>query len=215
MNACRFRFFLRRLWLPLACALLLGGCLATTTTNTLYALQPIRQQPLGREFNNFEEIILLMPVQLAPHLQGRGLISQKASGEARTSATHLWAGPLEQQIAQQIVANLKDALATDNVAAYPGPRFGAVRYQLEIEMNEFSGNGQSFTTTAVYTLSDAADKTILTRKTFRQTRPIDKPAYSGYVASASEAIADLSTETATALLAARRSQPAPRNAHEN
>ena len=205
---------LRTLSLLALCALALSACAAPAVT-TLHTLQPVRQQPLGRDFAGFGGMILLMPVQLAPHLQGRGLISQKASGEARTSATHLWAGPLEQQIAQQIVANLKDALATDNVAAYPGPRFGAVRYQLEIEMNEFSGNGQSFTTTAVYTLSDAADKTILTRKTFRQTRPIDKPAYSGYVASASEAIADLSTETATALLAARRSQPAPRNAHEN
>jgi len=98
-------------------------------------------------------------------------------------------------------------LGTDNVAVYPGPRFGVIRFQLEVEMNEFSGNGGSFTTTAVYTLSDTTNKAIVERKTFRQTRPIDKPDYSGYVTSASQAIADLSKEAATALLAARRSQP--------
>jgi hypothetical protein len=194
-------------WSLLVCALLLSACLAPTTTNSLYTLQPIRQQPLGHEFSDFKEIILLMPVQLAPHLQGRGLINQRSSGEASASANHLWAGPLDQQIGQQIVANLKDLLATDNVAVYPGPRFGDLRYQLEVEMNEFSGNDGSFTTTAVYTLSDTTNKAILQRKTFRQTQPIDKRDYSGYVTSASQAIADLSKEAATALLAARRSQP--------
>ena len=197
----------RTQWLLLACVFLLSGCIAPTTTNSLYTLQPIRQQPLGHEFSDFKEIILLMPVQLAPHLQGRGLINQRTSGEASTSASHLWAGPLDQQIGQQIVANLKDSLATDNVAVYPGPRFGVIRYQLEVEMNEFTGNDGSFTTIAVYTLSDAVGKNILQRKTFRQTRPIDKPDYSGYVTSASQAIADLSKEAATVLLAARRSQP--------
>ena len=53
-------------------------------------------------------------------------------------------------------------------------------------------------------------KTILIRKTFRQTRIIDKPDYSGYVANASQAIADLSYVAASSLLAAHRSQPAAR-----
>jgi len=196
-------------WPLLVCALLLSACLAPTATNTLYTLQPVRQQPLGGAFNDFKEIILLMPVQLAPHLQGRGLISQRSGGEARTSANHLWAGPLDQQIGQQIVSNLKDLLATDNIALYPGPRFGSVRYQLEVEMSEFSGNGRSFTTIAVCTVSDSVHKAIVSRKTFRQTRDIDNPDYSGYVTSASQALADLSKETAAVLLAARRSQPLP------
>lgn len=196
-------------WPLLVCVLLLSACLAPTATNTLYTLQSIRQQPLGPEFRDFKEIILVMPVQLAPHLQGRGLISQGSSGEARTSATHLWAGPLDLQIGQQIASTLKDLLATDNVAVYPGPRFGVIRYQLEVEMSEFSGNDRSFTAIAVCTLSDTVGKTIVSRKTFRQTRAIDKPDYSGYVENASQALADLSKEAAAALLAVRRSQTAP------
>lgn len=199
---------LRMLWPLLACAFLLGGCL-TPTASTLHTLQPLRQQPLGSGFADFKEIVLLMPVQLAPHLQGRGLLNRQPTGASTASATHLWAGPLDQQIGQQIVAALKDFLTTDNVALYPGPRFAAIRYQLEVEMSEFSGNGGAFTTVAVWTLSDAVGKTILHRKTFRQDQPIDKPDYSGYVASASQAVADLSKEMAQALLAARRSQPEP------
>lgn len=198
----------RMLWSLLASAFLLGGCLAPTAS-TLHALQPLRQQPLGSEFADFKEIVLVMPVQLAPHLQGRGLLNRQPTGASTASATHLWAGPLDQQIGQQIVAALKDFLATDNVALYPGPRFAAVRYQLEVEMSEFSAIDGAFVTTAIWTLSDAAGKTMLHRKTFRQTQPIDKPDYSGYVASASQAVADLGKDIAQALLAARRSQPEP------
>lgn len=200
MIACRLVFC--RHWSLLLWALLLVGCLGPSNTTTLHTLQPVRQQPLTSDWKNLSELTLLMPVQLAPHLQGRGLLIQQASGEARASATHLWAGPLEQQISQQLVAGLKDLLATENVAAFPGPRFGTLRYQIEVEVSEFSGDRQQFSTTAVYTLSDAAAKTILTRQTFRQTRPIDKPEQSSYVISASEAIADLSREIAVSLLAA-------------
>lgn len=205
------RLVFHRHWPLLLWTLLLSACLGPSNTTTLHTLQPVRQQPLALDWKNVHDLTLLMPVQLAPHLQVRGLLNQQTPGEARASATHLWAGPLEQQVSQQIVAGLKDLLATENIAAFPGPRFGTIRYQIEVELNEFSGNGQQFNTTAVYTLSDAAAKTILARKTFRHTLPIDKPEHSSYVASASQAIADLSTEIAAALLAARRMQPEPQS----
>jgi hypothetical protein len=199
--------------LLLLCTLFLSACISGPTANTLYTLQPARQDRLGQEFSGFKEMILVMPVRLAPQLQGRGLVSQRSVTESKTSANHLWAGQLDQQVAETVVSNLKDLLGTDNVAVYPGPRYGAIRYQVEIEINDFSGSEQSFTTRAVCTLSDTASKTMLYRKSFQQTRHIDKPDYSGYVEQASEAIGDLSKEVASALLAARQSQPIPRS-HE-
>jgi uncharacterized lipoprotein YmbA len=193
----------------LLCTLLLSACVAGPTANTLYTLQPARQERLGQEFSGFGEMILIMPVRLAPQLQGRGLVNQRSATESKASLNHLWAGPLEQQIAENIVSNLKDFLGTDNVAVYPGPRYGVIRYQVEIEINDFSGFEQSFTTRAVCTLSDAASKTMLYRKSFQQTRHIDKPDYSGYVEHASQAIGDLSKELAAALLATRQSQTIP------
>jgi len=197
------------LCLAALCLLLLNACLAPVAT-TLHTLQPVRQQPLGQDFADFSELILLMPVRLAPQLQGRGLVVRLPNNTTHASTAHLWFGSLDEQIGQLMVSGLRDLLATDHIGLYPGPRFGHVRYQLEIEMNEFSGDGHAFTIVAVYTVSDSVAKTILTRKTFRQTRIIDKPDYSGYVVSASQAIADLSAETAAALLAAHRSQPAAR-----
>lgn len=198
----------------LFCTLLLSACVFGPTTNTLYILQPVKQERLGRQFADFNEMIVIMPVRLAPQLQGRALVNQRSAMETRSSATHLWAGPLDQQIGENIVSNLKDLLGTDNIALYPGPRFGVTRYQVEVEINEFSGNGQSFILRAVYTVSDTASKTILARKSFRKTRPLDKPDYSSYVSAAAQTLGELSTEVATALLTARQFQPATPPSHE-
>jgi uncharacterized lipoprotein YmbA len=188
----------------LLCTLLLSACVAGPTANTLYTLQPARQNRLGQDFSGFKEMILVMPVRLAPQLQGRGMVSQRSATESKASANHLWAGQLDQQIAETVVSNLKDLLDTDNVAVYPGPRYGVTRYQVEVEINDFSGFDQTFTTRAVCTVSDAFNKTMLYRKSFQQTRNIDKPDYTGYVERATQAIGDLSKEVATALLVAHR-----------
>lgn len=193
----------------LLCALLLSACIAGPGGSTLYTLQPVTHQPLGSEFAGFQDMILLLPVRLAPPLQGRNLVSRRSSTESRSAAGHFWAGPLDQMIAGTMVRNLKDLLGTENIAVYPGPRFGTTRYQVEIEINEFSGDGQSFLTQAVYTLSDTAAKSVLARKSFRESRVIDKPDYSGYAASGSEAIAALSREVAAALRTARSATPTP------
>jgi hypothetical protein len=198
----------------LLCTVLLNACISAPTAKTLYTLQPVKQELLGRDFAGWGEMILLMPVRLAPQLQNRGLISQRSPTESMASIDHLWAGPLDQQIAVSLIGNLKELLGTDNLAIYPGPRFGATRYQVEVEISEFSGSEQSFTLRAVYTLSDSTSKTMLQRKSFLRTLAIDKPDHSGYVASASRAIGDLSKEMAIALLAARQSQPQPPRSHE-
>lgn len=202
------------LGLLLLTALLLSACIGRPTVNTLYTLEPVRQPPLARDLKNTNEMILILPIRLAPTLQGRGLVRQRSPVESRAAANHLWAGPLDEQIAATVAANLKTLLATANIAVYPGPRFGASRFQVEIEINEFSGPEQAFTLAAVYTLSDSAARTILVRKTFQQTRAIDKPEYSGYVEAASQTLGDLSREVAAALVATRHPQPAPPQSHE-
>lgn len=197
----------RRIAPLLLCLLLLSACVAGSRSNTLYTLHPPKQARLGNDLADLREMILIMPIRLAPQLQGRGLVSQRSDTESKMAANHLWSGPLDQQIAENLATGLKELLGTDNVAAYPGPRFGVTRYQVEVEINEFSGNEQTFTLRAVYTLSDGVAKTILARKSFQQTRAIDKSDYSDYVSIASQTIGDLSKEVATALLKARQTQP--------
>jgi len=194
--------------LLLAVTLLLSGCLAATKTATLYSLQLIDQPPLASP-PNLAGMVLVMPVQVAAHLQGRSILFQQTNGESRAAATHLWAATLDKQIGQKVTSHLQHLLASADIALFPGPRYGVSRYQVEIEIEEFSGNGQTFTALATYTLSDRSTKRILVRKRFQQNRPIDKPDYSGYVAAASRAVADLSREIAAALSAKVTSTSTP------
>ena len=183
------------LW-ALALLVLLSGCLEQSQPATLHSLQLPVQPPLSSRPFALPGLVLLMPVQAAPHLQGRNLLVQRPDGEAQATSGHLWTATLDRQIGQRMTVALQQLLATDNIAQYPGPRYGVIGYQVEIELQEFSGDGHSFTTQATYTISDMARKTILRRKTFHQQRTIDKADYSGYVASASQALADLSREVA-------------------
>lgn len=183
------------LW-ALALLVSLSGCLAQSKPATLHSLQPPVQQPLTSRPVAIQGLVLLMPIQAAPHLQSRNLLVQRPDGEAQATSGHLWTATLDRQIGQRMTVALQQLLATDNIAQYPGPRYGAIGYQIELEVQEFSGDGHNFTTQATYTISDMARKTILRRKTFHQQRTIDKPDYSGYVASASQALADLSREVA-------------------
>ena len=201
--------------LLLGCAALLAACFAGPRPGTLHVLRPLAQERLGPAFAGFHEMILVMPVRLAPQLQGRGLLLRDAAGETTASLSHRWAGPLDQQIAETIAGNLKTLLGTDNAAVSPGPRYGVTRYQLEVEISEFGGDAGAFTLRAVQTLNDAAAKTMLLRKSFTTTRTIDKPDHSGYVEAASQAVAELSFAAAETLIAARQSPPAPRGRHEN
>jgi len=201
----------RLLLLPLlyGVMLTLAGCLASTNPATLYSLQRLNQEPLQVQAAPLQEMILVMPVRVAPHLQGRSLLYQQPTGETRAAATHLWAAALDKQLGQKVTTDLQFLLGSTNVTLFPGPRYATAKYQVEIEVQEFSGGDKIFSTLATYTLSDRFAKTILARKNFRQNRPIDNPGYSGYVASASHAASDLSREIALSLLAVHRPHSTP------
>lgn len=186
-------------WALLFCALALSACLTGPRPVTLYTLQPLQPNQQQEMPDLFADMIMVMPVRLAPQLRERGLLIQHSPLTSVALSSHLWAGPLDQQITSTITANLKKLMATDHVVAYPGPRFYAPRYQVEVELNEFSGDDYLFTIRAVATISDVDMKTIVSRKTFRQTQTINKPDYAGHVDAASRAIADLSREIAVAL----------------
>lgn len=191
-------------WALLFCALTLSACLTGPRPVTLYTLHPLQPHQQQEMSHSFVDMIMVMPVRLASQLHERGLLIQHSPMASVALSSHLWAGPLDQQVTNTITTNLKELMGTDNVAVYPGPRFSAPRYQVEVDLNEFRGDEQLFTVRAVVTISDIDMKTIVSRKSFRQTQTINKPDYTGYVDAASRGIAELSREIAMALWAVHR-----------
>nr|WP_320009810.1 PqiC family protein [uncultured Desulfobulbus sp.] len=184
-----------------ALVLSLAGCLSSTPTATLYSLQRINQPPLAPGGHGTQEMILVLPVRIAPHLQGRSLLYQQEDGEARAAASHLWSASLDKQLATQLTGQLQQLLATANVSLFPGPRYAQAGYLVELEVEEFSGDGSSFRTLATYTISDRKEKVLRLRKIYQHQSTIDTTGYTGYVHAASYALADLSKEVARSLAA--------------
>lgn len=200
--------------LSLGCLVLLSACFAGNKPATLYTLQPQTLSQPAISANKPDGLIMVMPVRLAPQLQSRGLMLKSSTSSAKASASHLWAGPLDQQIGETVAANLKALLATDNVATYPGPRYGSTRYQLELEVTEFSGDEHAFLLQATYTLSDVYAKQIMLRKSFKTNRETPSPDIAGFVEAASQAVSALSHEAASAL-AAHQLNPSRSQTHEH
>lgn len=185
--------------LSIGCLVLLSACFAANKPATLYTLQPQRPSQPAMSASKPDGLIMVMPVRLAPQLQSRGLMLKSSTSSAKASTAHLWAGPLDQQIGETVAANLKALLATDNVATYPGPRYGTTRYQLEFEITEFNGDEHAFRLQATYTLSDVSAKRIVLRKSCTINQETPSPDIAGFVEAASRAVGDLSHETASAL----------------
>ena len=201
--------------LSICCLFLLNACFAGNKPATLYTLQPQAQTRLATLQSPAGGLIMIMPVRLAPQLQNRGLMLSTSALSAKASALHLWAGPLDQQIGETVAANLKTLLATENIATYPGPRYGTPQFQLELEIAGFSGDEHAFLLQATYTLSDVAAKRVVLRKAFKKNLQTATPDLSGFVDAASQALGDLSQEIAAALAEQPRNQPSGSTPHEH
>lgn len=201
--------------LAVLCAFFLAACIGRGPEVTLHTLQTDPQPALDNAFAGFSDMILLLPVRLAPQLKGRGLFRRLSANEARASVNHLWAGPLDEQVGEALAGNLRELLATPNIALFPGPRYGVSRYQVEVELNEFSGDDQGFTIGAVYTISDPAARVMLRRADFQTTLPIGRAGFSEAAAAAAQSVTELSRALAGALLAVHHPQPPPVRNHAN
>lgn len=200
VKAIRFTVTVNSLFL---CLLLITGCVGKQVTLNQYTLTRIADQSLGGEtFKETRQVILVGPVALPALLKRTGIVTRPDdTATVKTSDTHLWAGPLEEQIATTVVDELATLLGTSQTAVYPGPRFSMTRYQVELEFHRFDGAMErEFTCDIIWTISDTTARTILVRRDFSSTTAIDRPGYSGYVDSASQAVHMLSKTIAQALL---------------
>ncbi|MFP3983873.1 MAG: membrane integrity-associated transporter subunit PqiC [Desulfurivibrionaceae bacterium] len=188
-------------------ALLCGGCLGGGHPVEHYYLGAAVSEsgaPLPKELKlSSGEFIAVGPVKLTPELKRAGIAVRTGDYRLRVSQTRVWAAPLEEMMAFSLARNLSILLDTDRVEVYPDPRYGEVRYQVELEVVEFSGGlKKGFDCEIIWTLSDDRKGGILTRKRFSRREPLEEEDYDAYVAAASRSLAALARDISTALPAA-------------
>ncbi|WP_028583219.1 PqiC family protein [Desulfogranum mediterraneum] len=190
------------LWTLLLLGLLLAGCAAGSAKLSFYSLYPSHPSiPAGvrLEQQGYSSQTLIMPVQLAPQLQHLGIVSRPSPATTRISPLSRWSGPLDEQFAGVIAANLKALLRSPHISIYPGPRYGRQRLMVEIRLDSFSPLRDQFNLEASWTISDVPSRRQLKQTSSSYTIPLSQPGYEGYAAAGSATAGLLSLEIAQAL----------------
>ena len=103
-----------RYLLPLA-LLLLGGCAASTPQAFYQLPAPAAQLPA----NAAGPAVLLGPLQLADYLQRENLMQRQSDQRLSVSASGRWAGSLQDDIGNLLLATLATHLRSSDLALYP------------------------------------------------------------------------------------------------
>ena len=103
-----------RYLLPLA-LLLLGGCAASTPQAFYQLPTPAAQLPA----NAAGPAVLLGPLQLADYLQRENLMQRQSDQRLSVSASGRWAGSLQDDIGNLLLATLATHLHSSDLALYP------------------------------------------------------------------------------------------------
>lgn len=177
---------------------LLAGCPGKPSPVNLYSLYPVNNK-VKNITGEYTAMTVIMPVRLAPHLEQAGPVSAKQPPRTDTSPLHLWSAPLDRQLTQVITANLSNILHSPYITTYPGPRYAKYRYQIEVEILEFSNRGSFFEMQALWSVSDVPKKNILMRSRFSGTHPVNAGDYVTTTETWSRMVYELCIEIATLL----------------
>ncbi len=189
---------------------LVSGCIGKPSPVSNYYLQATAvsseaARHAGKVKLEDREIIALGPVDLPPELDRAGIVVKTGNRAIQVSRTSVWSGPLDELMAVALVRNLSHILQTDQVGIYPGPRYAEIRYQVELEVIEFSGDLETeFICEIIWSLSDNRQSRILARKRYRNREVLQSDDYESYVSAASRSLNGLSEEIAPALVKAAK-----------
>ncbi len=183
---------------------LLSGCIGSVAPLYEYTLSPMVQQDESSRSAQAQSL-MLMPVLVPSWSTDSGIVTRSSSNSINTSATHLWAGTLQNQLAITLAENIRRLGGIKDVQIYPGPRFAKPVLLLELEFLRFDGElGNSFTCSAIWTISDNKQKKTILRREFSTTVAVERQGYRSYVKAASTAIFQLSRKIDLSLQQIRR-----------
>ena len=188
--------------------LLLSGCIGSGPAIHEYALYSTPGHASAGQQVVFKRSIMLMPVGLPSINASPALLLRPSLPALRPSATHLWAGSLQEQLTRVLAEDIRRQKIIQTVLTFPGPRFAKPDMLLEVKLTRFDGDlSRGFTCTGIWTLSDNHKKQVLVHRTFSATVPVNSGDYSGYVTAASSAIAMLSDKIGAFITTLALDQP--------
>ena len=141
------------------------------------------------------------PVELPQYVNRPQMVTGQQSSELQSAASAQWAEPLQDSCARVLAENLSLLLATDRVAIFPWKTF-VPEYQVVVEVTHFLGQtGGEVSLVALWSIlnKDGREALVSKKSSFRESTGSSE--YEALAAAMSRAVAALSRDIATALLA--------------
>jgi len=180
----------------------IGGC-SSTAPSRFFQLSPV----LGPESSAVNQIDLLTvgitQVGIPDYLNRPQIATRIGPNEIRYDEFNRWAGPLKENIARVLLANLIRLLGTERVVMDTWLTRVPVDYQVWVEVIRFdAGPKGDVNLTAKWALYRQDDTKLLITKLFDRHEAATADGYEAVALAGSRAMAALSIEIADAIMAA-------------
>jgi uncharacterized lipoprotein YmbA len=207
---------LMRLTIAVACTIL-AACAEPGEPMRHYVIDATEQRGAIRQVAARQgPVIALAPVTLPEYLNQNGIVTRNSRNEITRSDSHVWAGPLSEEIGRAVAENLSVLLPTDRVTLSATRRSIPVDYAIDIEIAQFERVESSSTVDLVarWIVFRGDERTVLLMRRSQLQRPVSGTEYHDTAAAMSDALAVLSEEIASSIVQTRDRRQSDRWAAE-
>lgn len=141
--------------------LVLAGCVSPSPKAAFYSLAAGDETAPAAAAAETAPSIGVVPVVLPGYLNRPQMVVRRGA-TIEFDEFHRWAGNLQRDFSQVLVADLARALASERVALYPLAADLAPAYRVAVDVDRFDGNPeQGVTLSGRWTLAEAATRKVL------------------------------------------------------
>jgi len=190
----------RAIWLTsIACiaGAVLAGCSSVNEPARLYVLDATQRSTAVRPASAQEApIVAIAGVKLPEYLNQNGIVTRDSNNEITRADSHIWAGPLSEEIARTIAEDISVMLPSDRVTLNAGRRSIPVDYTIDVEIVSFERDAaaRNVDLVATWIVFRGDERSMLAMRRSRFSKPVAGPDYKDSVAAMSEALAALCEE---------------------
>lgn len=188
-----------RILLSLLMLLSLNACTSSSAPTQYYLLNP---SSTASTETSLDLAIMVGPVQVAEHLQRRGIIDRRSNHELHYSALHLWASALPQQIPSVLRQSLQQQLPNAKLSSFSNalPMANHSSHQVMLEILHFDGElGGTVSLLAQWQLYHRQSQKVLAQGSFAQQTSTSDSSYQALVEGHNKLLSQLSDELAEQL----------------
>jgi len=192
-------FFLYALIILLAGTLGFSGCTGKSPKADFYAIGAIPAS--GPIFDLAPGITLAIgPVTIPAELDRKQIVTRDAGNRVIVAELSRWAGPLQDNIAAVLTANLAARLGTEKIAPHNRESLFPFTHHVILSINRFDGHPDSEVVLDVtWSIRKSGESAPLIVRHSEIREPVASPDYADLVAAQSKTLAELSTRIAAAL----------------